>query len=195
MHPFQPRSHNLPTTIRPVFAFVAVVALLLAACGGDEQAATSVDAVGESADGGTDTTPAEESIAPASPTDDDGLTVDGDDADSLADDGAADDGAADDGTADDATDPGDGGAEIEPLPDDDNEGPGGADDALGPPLEALADYEGLTEAEGRELAASEDRPFRIGRRDDEHFALTMDIIPNRITVELDDGIITAAVLG
>ncbi|MEM9134120.1 MAG: hypothetical protein AAF962_11000 [Actinomycetota bacterium] len=81
-----------------------------------------------------------------------------------------------------------------PSPDD-TEPSEDPEDALGPPIEVAVGFEGLTEAEGRELAESEGRPFRIARSDEEVFALTMDLVPNRVTVELDDGVITLAVLG
>ena len=56
-------------------------------------------------------------------------------------------------------------------------------------------YLGLTLEEAESLAQVEGRPFRIGRLDDEYFALTEDFRPNRVTVEVEVGIVVAAVGG
>lgn len=56
-------------------------------------------------------------------------------------------------------------------------------------------YLGLTLAEAEDLARVEQRPFRIGRIDDEQFALTMDFVANRVTVEVEAGIVVSAMGG
>jgi hypothetical protein len=48
---------------------------------------------------------------------------------------------------------------------------------------------GMTEAEAEAYAEAEGVPFRVGWRDGEPQALTMDLRPGRITATLDDGIV------
>ncbi|MBM3693754.1 MAG: hypothetical protein FJW77_10780 [Actinobacteria bacterium] len=38
-------------------------------------------------------------------------------------------------------------------------------------------------------------PWRITREDDEWFMVTMDFSPNRMNLEIDDGVVTRATLG
>lgn len=56
-------------------------------------------------------------------------------------------------------------------------------------------YLGLTLEDAEALAAVEGRPFRIGRLDEEYYALTEDFVPQRVTVEVEVGIVVAAVGG
>ena len=53
-------------------------------------------------------------------------------------------------------------------------------------------YLGLTREEAAARAAAERRPWRIGREDDEWFALTDDYVVGRVTFELDQGLVTVA---
>lgn len=53
-------------------------------------------------------------------------------------------------------------------------------------------YLGLTEDEAEALAAADGRPYRVGARDGERFALTQDYVVGRITVTIEDGVVTAA---
>lgn len=53
-------------------------------------------------------------------------------------------------------------------------------------------FVGMKISAATDLADDEDRPWRIGRQDDESFALTDDLVPGRVTFEIDDGIVTAA---
>lgn len=57
------------------------------------------------------------------------------------------------------------------------------------------DFVGLTQAEAEAIAEEGLIPFRVSRIDDEAFALTEDFNPGRLTVEVDDGVVTSAVLG
>ncbi|HEX5587692.1 MAG TPA: hypothetical protein VFZ17_10310 [Acidimicrobiia bacterium] len=63
------------------------------------------------------------------------------------------------------------------------------------PADAAAAYVGLTKAAAIARAEREQRPWRIGREDDEQFMLTQDFVENRVTFELDDGKVTKATLG
>ncbi len=54
---------------------------------------------------------------------------------------------------------------------------------------------GLPLDEAQRLADSEGRPWRIGRQDGESFALTEDYNEERVTFEVDDGVVTATVAG
>jgi len=49
---------------------------------------------------------------------------------------------------------------------------------------------GLTEARVEFCALQNDLGFRVGSRDGEFFALTMDYIPTRITVDVEKNIVT-----
>jgi hypothetical protein len=51
---------------------------------------------------------------------------------------------------------------------------------------------GLTSDEASALAASEQRPWRIGREDEVWLAVTDDYVVGRVTLELDDGLVTSA---
>jgi len=67
-------------------------------------------------------------------------------------------------------------------------------------VQVLADfnagnYVGKTQAQAEAFAAADNFIFRIGRIDDQVFALTEDYRPNRVTVEIDNGIVTSAVRG
>ena len=55
-------------------------------------------------------------------------------------------------------------------------------------------FVGLTIYEATALAEDEDRPWRIGRQDDEVFVLTDDLVPGRVTFEIDDGTVTSAII-
>lgn len=63
------------------------------------------------------------------------------------------------------------------------------------PADAAAAYVGLTKAAAIARAKAEQRPWRIGREDDEQFMLTQDFVENRVTFEIDDGKVTKATLG
>ena len=51
-------------------------------------------------------------------------------------------------------------------------------------------FVGLTIPEATALAEDEGQPWRIGRQDDEAFVLTDDLVPGRVTFEIDDGTVT-----
>ena len=53
---------------------------------------------------------------------------------------------------------------------------------------------GLALSDASALAEEQERPWRIGRDDDERFALTQDYVVGRVTFELDDGVVTAALV-
>ena len=55
-----------------------------------------------------------------------------------------------------------------------------------------APFIGLTRDEASALAEAEGRRWRVGREDDEQYALTDDFIVGRVTFELDDAIVTTA---
>ena len=61
--------------------------------------------------------------------------------------------------------------------------------------DSAAPYVGLTKAAAIARAEREQRPWRIGREDDEQFMLTQDFVEDRVTFELDDGKVTKASLG
>ncbi len=52
-------------------------------------------------------------------------------------------------------------------------------------------YVGLTEAEAESQAEVDGRPFRVGERDGEQFALTEDYVQGRVTATVTDGVVTA----
>jgi len=54
---------------------------------------------------------------------------------------------------------------------------------------------GFSEADAQRCADELGWAFRVGRRDGESFALTMDYSTQRVTVEVDDDIVTAIVVG
>ena len=53
-------------------------------------------------------------------------------------------------------------------------------------------FVGLTTAQATELAEEEGREWRIAREDAEAFDLNDDLVPGRVTFEIDDGIVTSA---
>ena len=55
-------------------------------------------------------------------------------------------------------------------------------------------FVGLTAPEATALAEDEGRPWRISRQDDEAFVLTDDLVPGRVTFEIDDGTVTSAII-
>lgn len=93
----------------------------------------------------------------------------------------------------------------------DESGSSGENDAAGEavvcPLGVPADLEtgitqqraelflGWKEADAQQCADELGWAFRVGRRDGESFALTMDYSTQRVTVEVDDDIVTAIVVG
>lgn len=74
-----------------------------------------------------------------------------------------------------------------------------ADDGSGSTVADVAadesDFVGLDKDEAIELAESEGRTWRIGREDDEMFAVTNDFVADRVTFEIDDGVVTTATFG
>lgn len=54
---------------------------------------------------------------------------------------------------------------------------------------------GLSEADSERCATELGWGWRVGERDGEAFALTADYSPSRVTVTVDDGIVTAVVVG
>ena len=57
------------------------------------------------------------------------------------------------------------------------------------------DYVGLTKKAAVTKAEADGRPWRKGREDGESFFLTQDYIPNRVTFEIDNGMVTKATFG
>ncbi len=57
------------------------------------------------------------------------------------------------------------------------------------------DYVGLTEEQARTRAATAGRPFRVMRRDDDAFLLTMDYVDRRVNVVVEAGVVVAAERG
>ena len=55
-------------------------------------------------------------------------------------------------------------------------------------------FVGLTLPEATSLAEDEGRPWRIGRQDDEPFVLTDDLVPGRVTFDIDNGTVTSAII-
>ena len=55
-------------------------------------------------------------------------------------------------------------------------------------------FVGLTISEAAARAEDEGRPWRIGRQDDQSFVLTDDLVPGRVTFEIDDGTVTSAII-
>lgn len=58
-----------------------------------------------------------------------------------------------------------------------------------------SDYVGLGKDEAIARAENEGRQWRIGREDDELFAVTDDFVADRVTFEIDDGQVTTATFG
>ncbi|MDN5819335.1 MAG: hypothetical protein L0H36_02025 [bacterium] len=48
----------------------------------------------------------------------------------------------------------------------------------------------MTEAEARAVAAADNRPVRVVRRDGSSMIVTMDLIPGRLNLSIEDGIVT-----
>lgn len=67
----------------------------------------------------------------------------------------------------------------------------GGGDAADTPIQP-ASFVGLELTEAASLAEDQNRPWRIARQDDEIFALTDDLVPGRVTFEIDDGVVTGA---
>ncbi len=61
--------------------------------------------------------------------------------------------------------------------------------------EQAATLIGKTESDARAQADSNGWVWRVGRRDGEEFALTMDYCQCRVTVSIDNDIVTEAVVG
>jgi len=57
------------------------------------------------------------------------------------------------------------------------------------------DYLGKTQAQAEATAAANNFVSRIGRIDDESFALTQEVLLNRVTFEIDNGLVTVATQG
>lgn len=55
-------------------------------------------------------------------------------------------------------------------------------------------YVGLTEEEAVAQAEVDGRPFRVGERDGEQFALTEDYVLGRVTATITDGVVTEVVV-
>ncbi len=77
------------------------------------------------------------------------------------------------------------------IPGEEPSGP--SDGPTGTPTQSES-FVGLTVSEATARAEDEGRPWRIGRQDDESFVLTDDLVPGRVTFEIDDGTVTAAVI-
>lgn len=54
---------------------------------------------------------------------------------------------------------------------------------------------GLSEADAERCAATLGWAYRVGMRDGESFALTMDYSPQRVTVSIENGLVSAIVVG
>lgn len=54
---------------------------------------------------------------------------------------------------------------------------------------------GFSEADAQRCAEELGWAFRVGRRDGESFALTMDYSPQRVNVEVDDDVVTLIAVG
>lgn len=54
---------------------------------------------------------------------------------------------------------------------------------------------GFSEADAERCAATLGWAYRVGMRDGESFALTMDYSPQRVTVSIEEGVVTAIVVG
>jgi hypothetical protein len=54
------------------------------------------------------------------------------------------------------------------------------------------DFVGLDTEAAAVLAERNGRPWRVARDDDQHFALTDDLVTGRVTFEIDAGVVTAA---
>ncbi len=70
----------------------------------------------------------------------------------------------------------------------------GGDDGLNETAVQGEAFVGLTISEATALADDEGRPWQVGRQDDEVFVLTDDLVPGRVTFEIDDGTVTSATI-
>lgn len=73
--------------------------------------------------------------------------------------------------------------------------PAGERPQLVTPDLAVTDFVGLAQDEAVAIADENLIPWRIGRVDGEGLALTEDFNPGRLTFEIEDGVVTSAVLG
>ena len=64
-------------------------------------------------------------------------------------------------------------------------------DTVGGPIDEQA-FVGLTLDDASALAAEQGRLWRVSREDDTDFAVTADLVPGRVTFEVDAGVVTAA---
>ena len=55
-------------------------------------------------------------------------------------------------------------------------------------------FVGQSISEATALAEAEGRPWRIARQDDQSFVNTDDLVPGRVTFEIDDGTVTSAII-
>jgi len=70
----------------------------------------------------------------------------------------------------------------------------GGDDGLNETVAQGEPFVGLTISEATALAEDEGRTWRVGRQDDEGFVLTDDLVPERVTFEIDNGTVTSATI-
>ena len=70
----------------------------------------------------------------------------------------------------------------------------GGDDGLNETAVQGEAFVGLTISEATALADDEGRAWRVGRQDDEVFVLTDDLVPGRVTFEIDEGTVTSATI-
>ncbi len=70
----------------------------------------------------------------------------------------------------------------------------GGDDGLNETVVQGEPFVGLTISEATARAEDEGRTWRIGRQDDEGFVLTDDLVPGRVTFEIDNGTVTSATI-
>lgn len=74
---------------------------------------------------------------------------------------------------------------------------GDGEEAADDPADSSTEQEpfvGLALADAASLAEDEDRPWRLGRQDATEFVLTADLVPGRVTFEVDDGLVTHATI-
>ena len=70
-----------------------------------------------------------------------------------------------------------------------------ADIATGITQDRAESLLGFSETDAQRCAEQLGWAYRVGRRDEESFALTADYSTQRVTVEVDDGVVTAIVVG
>jgi hypothetical protein len=74
---------------------------------------------------------------------------------------------------------------------------GGGDETELPTVDTTTDdggFVGLSLADAVAKAETNGDPWRIAREDDEAFALTDDLVPGRVTFEVDGGVVTSALI-